>query len=95
MNSRRLVLAGDSIFDNDGYVYGAAGVIEQLRKTLPAHCSATKIAVDGDCIRHVDRQLSGLPTNATDLIVSVGGNDARMSSKAAMHVCSQAAMFGV
>lgn len=86
MNSRHLVLAGDSIFDNDGYVYGAAGVIEQLRTTLPAHCRATKIAVDGNCIRHVDEQLNGLPADATDLIVSVGGNDARKNASLLSHV---------
>jgi len=86
MNSRHLVLAGDSIFDNDGYVYGAAGVIEQLRTTLPAHCRATKIAVDGDCIRHVDEQLNNLPADATDLIVSVGGNDARKNASLLSHV---------
>ncbi len=80
MESQHLVLAGDSIFDNDGYVVGEAGVIEQLRSTLPASCSASKVAVDGDCIRHVRDQIANLPSNATDLIVSVGGNDARFHS---------------
>ena len=75
-----IVLAGDSIFDNDGYVMGEAGVIEQLRMALPQGHSASKIAVDGDCIRHVRDQISGLPSNATDLVVSVGGNDARSHS---------------
>ena len=77
---KHVVLAGDSIFDNDGYVLGEPGVIEQLRKALPASWSAYKIAVDGDCIRHVVDQLKKLPTNCTDLIVSVGGNDARQYS---------------
>lgn len=80
MVSKHLVLAGDSIFDNDGYVLGEAGVIEQLRCTLPTTCSASKVAVDGDCIRHVKDQIADLPSNATDLIVSVGGNDARFHS---------------
>ncbi len=80
MESKHLILAGDSIFDNDGYVLGEAGVIEQLRCALPATCSASKVAVDGDCIRHVKDQIAGLPSNATDLIVSVGGNDARFHS---------------
>jgi hypothetical protein len=48
-----------------------------MRKSLPLTWSASKIAVDGDCIRHIQEQLENLPTNATDLIVSVGGNDAR------------------
>lgn len=77
MMSKHIVLAGDSIFDNDGYVLGEAGVIEQMRKSIPTAWSAHKIAVDGDCIRHVRDQLENLPTNCTDLIVSVGGNDAR------------------
>ena len=80
MDTKHLVLAGDSIFDNDGYVLGEAGVIEQLRCALPATCSASKVAVDGDCIRHVKDQIADLPSNATDLIVSVGGNDARFHS---------------
>ncbi|MEP5760043.1 MAG: SGNH/GDSL hydrolase family protein [Litoreibacter sp.] len=54
--------------------------------TLPSQCSATKVAVDGDCIRHVNDQLNGLPTNATDLIVSVGGNDARRHASLLSHV---------
>lgn len=77
MDVRHLVLAGDSIFDNDGYVLGEPGVIEQLRRSLPGTCSASKVAVDGDCIGHVAGQMANLPRNATDLIVSVGGNDAR------------------
>lgn len=80
MVSKHLVLAGDSIFDNDSYVLGEAGVIEQLRCAIPANCSASKIAVDGHCIKHVKSQLENLPSNATDLIVSVGGNDARFHS---------------
>ena len=77
MSHKHIVLAGDSIFDNDGYVPGDAGVIEQLRTSIPAAWSASKVAVDGDCIHHVAAQLAGLPSNATDLVISVGGNDAR------------------
>lgn len=80
LETKHLVLAGDSIFDNDGYVLGEAGVIEQLRSSLPENWSASKVAVDGDCIKHVKDQISGLPSNTTDLIVSVGGNDARYHS---------------
>ena len=80
MSSKHIVLAGDSIFDNDGYVIGEPGVIEQLGGALPKEHSASKVAVDGDCIRHVEEQLRGLPSNATDLVISVGGNDARVHS---------------
>ncbi len=76
MRKRHLVLAGDSIFDNDEYIPGEAGVIAQLRTTLPDGCTATKIAVDGHCVRHIYEQISALPDGATDLVVSVGGNDA-------------------
>jgi len=72
---RHVVLAGDSIFDNDVYVLGEPGVIEQMRKALPHAWSAFKIAVDGDCIRDVHAQLLRLPTHATDLVLSIGGND--------------------
>lgn len=80
MPPKHLVLAGDSIFDNDGYVLGEAGVIEQLRKSLPPNWTGSKVAVDGDCIAHVVDQIANLPSNTTDLIVSVGGNDARYHS---------------
>ena len=75
--SKHIVLAGDSIFDNDVYVMGEPGVVEQLRRSIPKDWSAYKVAVDGDCIRDVSKQLEGLPTHATDLVLSVGGNDAR------------------
>lgn len=73
---KHVVLAGDSIFDNDGYVRsGEPGVIEQLRRSMPTGWSAYKIAVDGDCIRDVSAQLGELPAQTTDLVLSVGGND--------------------
>jgi hypothetical protein len=75
VTAKHIVLAGDSIFDNDVYVMGELGVIEQMRRSLPAGWSAFKIAVDGDCIRDVSGQVEDLPTHATHLVVSVGGND--------------------
>jgi hypothetical protein len=74
--SQHVVLAGDSIFDNDEYVPGEPGVLAQLRASLPAGWLASKVAVDGDVINDVRRQVKNLPADATDLIVSVGGNDA-------------------
>ncbi len=71
-----LVLLGDSIFDNAAYVPGELPVIEQLRQALPAGDRASLLAVDGDCIQDVARQLTGLPADATHLALSVGGNDA-------------------
>jgi hypothetical protein len=71
-----VVLLGDSIFDNAGYVPGKPAVIEQLRKSLPAGWKATLLAVDGDGTADVQRQVRKLPADATHLIVSCGGNDA-------------------
>jgi hypothetical protein len=70
-----VVLLGDSIFDNAAYVDGGPDVVSQLREELPGwKCSLR--AVDGDVISGVTRQLGGLPSDATYLVVSVGGNDA-------------------
>lgn len=71
-----LVLLGDSIFDNAAYVPGGPDVVKQVRAALPRDWSATLLAVDGAVTRSVDAQLSRLPTDATYLVVSVGGNDA-------------------
>lgn len=70
-----VVLLGDSIFDNAAYVDGGPDVIRQLREELPGW-KCTLLAMDGDVITGVRRQLGGLPPDATHLVVSVGGNDA-------------------
>jgi hypothetical protein len=72
-----IVLLGDSIFDNQSYVEpGEPDVVHQLRAHLPADWRATLLAVDGSVTTDIARQLTHLPTDATHLIVSVGGNDA-------------------
>src|SRR5688572_19301318 len=71
-----VILLGDSIFDNARYVPGRPAVIEQLRQELPQDWQATLLAVDGHVVADVERQLKRLPTDATHLVVSVGGNDA-------------------
>lgn len=71
-----VVLLGDSIFDNKAYVNGGPGVIEQVRDELPHGWKATLLALDGDVIAGVPRQLLALPDDATNLVVSAGGNDA-------------------
>ncbi|MGF1525687.1 MAG: SGNH/GDSL hydrolase family protein [Candidatus Competibacterales bacterium] len=75
-----VVLLGDSIFDNASYVSGEPSVIEQLRGALaaraPSPWEATLLAVDGDVIVDVSRQLAKLPADASHLVVSCGGNDA-------------------
>jgi hypothetical protein len=73
---RHIVLLGDSIFDNGAYVAGGPDVVQQVRARLPEGWRATLLAVDGAVTSGVERQLAGLPADATDLVVSVGGNDA-------------------
>ena len=71
-----VILLGDSIFDNAAYTAGGPDVIVQLRKLLPSGWTATLLAVDGDRIADVNRRLALLPSGATHLVLSVGGNDA-------------------
>jgi lysophospholipase L1-like esterase len=74
--SQHLVLLGDSIFDNAGYVPGRRpAVIDQVRARLPEGWSATLLARDGSVIDDVHRQLKTLPADATHLVLSIGGND--------------------
>jgi hypothetical protein len=70
------VLLGDSIFDNAVYVPGGPPVIEQLRAALGRDWQATLSAVDGHVVADVAGQLTRLPTDATHLVISAGGNDA-------------------
>ncbi len=71
-----IVLLGDSIFDNAAYVSGGPAVIDQLRGKLPDGCQASLLAIDGHITINVLTQLDNLPPDATNLFVSVGGNDA-------------------
>jgi len=71
-----VVLLGDSIFDNGVYVPGEPAVIEHLQRLLPRDWQATLLAVDGAVVESVYRQLERMPTDATHLVLSVGGNNA-------------------
>ena len=70
-----VVLLGDSIFDNAAYVAGGPDVVAQLKGILPPPWRATLLAVDGAVVADVERQLSRIPSDATQLVLSVGGND--------------------
>ena len=74
------VLLGDSIFDNAAYVAGGPDVVRQLRDILPPGWRATLNARDGAVIADLAQQLKTLPSDATHLVVSVGGNDALSES---------------
>jgi hypothetical protein len=71
-----VVLLGDSIFDNAAYVAGGPDVVRQLREILPSGWRASLNARDGAVIADLPQQVQSLPTDATHLVVSVGGNDA-------------------
>jgi hypothetical protein len=71
-----VVLLGDSIFDNGRYVDGGPDVVAQLGEMLPEGWKVSLLAVDGDVISGVVRQLRAVPADATHLVVSAGGNDA-------------------
>ena len=77
-----VVLLGDSIFDNAAYVgRDEPDVVRQLQEELSEHdWRATLLAVDGSTTGDVRRQLARLPDDATNLVVSVGGNDAILQS---------------
>jgi hypothetical protein len=71
-----LVLIGDSIFDNQRYVPGEPDVVRQVAAALPSGWSASLRAVDGATTRGVALQMDRLPSGASHLVLSVGGNDA-------------------
>ena len=72
-----LVLLGDSLVDNARLCWrrsrcGGAAALARL----PTGWRATLRAVDGSLIGGVERQLDRLPEDASQLVVSTGGNDA-------------------
>jgi len=73
--STHVVLLGDSIFANASYTAGAPDVVTYLRELLPGG-AATLCAVDGATTAQIGTQLLRVPASATNLIVSIGGNDA-------------------
>ncbi len=76
MVHKHLVLLGDSVFDNQAYVANDRAVVDHLGRVLPPSDSVTLLAVDGDVSQNIAGQLQKLPSDATHLALSVGGNDA-------------------
>jgi hypothetical protein len=72
----RVVLLGDSIFDNAAYTAGEPDVATHLQSVLPRGSSAVLLAVDGATVSGIARQLEQVPPDATHIVMSVGGNDA-------------------
>lgn len=73
-----LVLLGDSILDNAAYTRGGPDVISQVRPLLPKQWKASLLAIDGSTTDDVPAQLGHLPSDATHIVLSAGGNDALM-----------------
>ncbi|MBK6688369.1 MAG: SGNH/GDSL hydrolase family protein [Deltaproteobacteria bacterium] len=72
---QHLVLVGDSVFDNRAYTRGEPEVAVHLREIL-ASWDVTLRAVDGTTTVDLGPQLAEFPGDATQVVVSVGGNDA-------------------
>src|SRR5882724_5680583 len=75
-----IVLLGDSIFDNARYTERGPDVISQVRQLLPPRWRACLRAVDGATAEDFPFQLQHVPPDASHLVLSVGGNDALVSS---------------
>ena len=73
---RHIALLGDSIFDNASYTGGEPDVVTHLRSMLPSGWRASLLAVDGAVSAGLHNQLDRLPPDATDIVISSGGNDA-------------------
>ena len=59
---------------------GRPDVVTHLRALLPAPWQATLCAVDGNTTGDLVSQLPNVPSNATHLVVSLGGNDALLNA---------------
>jgi hypothetical protein len=74
---KRVVLLGDSVFDNAAYVGSSEpDVRRQVADLLPQDGQAILLAQDGAFIAGTVLQLDRLPRDATHIVVSAGGNDA-------------------
>ena len=72
------VLLGDSVFDNAVYLAPGQDVSSHLQQMLAgrdATARVTLLAVDGAIAEEVAAQVKHVPTDATHLFLSVGGND--------------------
>ncbi len=76
MSVGHIVLLGDSVFDNQSYVPPGRATRDALQARLPDGWRVTLLAQDGSTIDEVTRQLLEVPPDATQLVVSTGGNDA-------------------
>ncbi len=73
---KHIILIGDSIFDNAGYVGEGESVTDILKSVVGNECKVTLLAVDGDVTTDVPVQLKSYPNDTTHAFISCGGNDA-------------------
>lgn len=79
--ANHVVLLGDSIFDNGPYVPANETVSSHLSAILPAGWRSTLLAKDGAVVSSVTEfQIDRIPQDATQLVLSVGGNNALVVS---------------
>lgn len=71
-----IALLGDSSFDNARYSEPELSVAEHLMALLAGADEVTLLAVDSCFVDEVADQAGRIPSGATHLVLSVGGNDA-------------------
>ncbi len=72
---KKIVLLGDSIIDNKVYVQPKELSVTEHLQSIQEH-EVIQIAVDGDTTHDViSDQINKIPEDATDLVLSIGGND--------------------
>jgi GDSL-like Lipase/Acylhydrolase family len=74
-----IALLGDSIFDNGVYTNGEPDVAAHLLSLLPSSSRVTLCAVDGSTVEDLNRQTGRVPSDASHIVVSIGGNDALLN----------------
>lgn len=72
-NRIHVVLLGDSTFDSRPYLRAQPDMA--LRLADRANCRATLLAESGSRLADIAKQISRVPSDATHLLLSAGGND--------------------
>lgn len=78
--NRHVALLGDSILDNGAYTKDDPDVTTCLAGILGDQWAVTLAAVDGAVAENLHEQIQTLPPGVTELVVSVGGNNALRNS---------------
>jgi hypothetical protein len=66
--------------ENRAYTEGGPDVVSQVQELLTHGSHATLLAVDGSTTEDIRSQAQRIPSDATHLVLSAGGNDAIMNS---------------